>query len=190
MPTSSKKQLSPDDSVKLDSGADEAGLQTGDDLALAALSQASQDTPALDEADSELAESDRLAETLTSLQNLIERNANELQSLADKLKEKRDSLRNVFNNDGTLTDVQDKAKEATQEVKTRKSQLQADPQVTSLKVEIGELSEQKKEIEETLSNHLVNYHQLTNSTSFDTSDGDQWEFKIQARIKPRRKKQD
>jgi len=52
---------------------------------------------------------------------------------------------------------------------------------------IGELKEQQKEIEETLSNHLINYHAMTNSKSFDTSDGDQWDFSIKAKIRPRKK---
>ena len=59
-----------------------------------------------------------------------------------------------------------------------------DPTVVRLKNDIGELNEQKKEIEEALSNHLVNYYQLTNSKSIDTSDGDQREFVIRAKIKP------
>ena len=70
-----------------------------------------------------------------------------------------------------------------QTLKERRSQLQNDAQVTTLKIDIAELNEQKKELEETLSNQLVSYHSLTNSTSFDTSDGDQWEFKIHAKIK-------
>ena len=49
---------------------------------------------------------------------------------------------------------------------------------------------QQKELEETLSNHLVNYHSLTHSNSFDTSDGDQWEFSITAKIKPRKKRKE
>ena len=76
----------------------------------------------------------------------------------------------------------------TSKMKERKSQLQSDPQVTSLKIMIAELKEQQKELEETLSNHLINYHSLTNSKSFDTSDGDQWDFSIKAKIRPRGKK--
>ncbi|MFH2118228.1 MAG: hypothetical protein ABII10_00600, partial [Candidatus Paceibacterota bacterium] len=72
-------------------------------------------------------------------------------------------------------------------VKDRKSQMQSNPESMTLKAKIGDLSEQQKELEETLSNHLVNYYSMTNSHSFDTSDGDQWEFVVKARIKPRRK---
>jgi hypothetical protein len=76
-----------------------------------------------------------------------------------------------------------KAQVIEQELKEKKAKVTNDPKVVSLKLELAEIAQEKREIEETLSNHLVNYHQLTGSTSFDTSDGDQWEFKIQARVK-------
>jgi predicted nucleic acid-binding Zn-ribbon protein len=156
-------------------------VQNSDDLAKAALAEASGEgtNAALDEA----AASDQLAETLTSLQNLIEKHARELTRINSELKEKRESMKSVFENDVQLEEAKAEVERQNVALKERKSQLQSDPQVTSLKVDIAELNEQKKELEETLSNHLVNYHALTNSTSFDTSDGDQWEFNIKAKIK-------
>ncbi len=136
--------------------------------------------------DAEIAASNQVAETLSSLQSLIERQATELNRLAEEMKQKRESLKNIFDNDTQLGEAEAKAEVMTQEVKARRSQLQTDPQITSLKVQIGELNDQKKEIEESLSSHLVNYHQITNSTSFDTSDGDQWDFNICAKIKARK----
>ena len=136
--------------------------------------------------DAEIAASNQVAETLSSLQSLIERQATELNRLAEEMKQKRESLKNIFENDTQLGEAEAKAEVMTQEVKARRSQLQTDPQITSLKVQIGELNDQKKEIEESLSSHLVNYHQITNSTSFDTSDGDQWDFNIRAKIKARK----
>ena len=137
--------------------------------------------------DDEAEASDQLAETLGHLQNVIERNADLLTQLQNDLKLKRESLRNVFDNDTQLAEVTEQQKEASQQVKERKSKLQTSPEVTQLKTQIGELNEQKKEIEEALSNHLLNYYQMTNSTSFDTSDGDQWEFNIKAKVKGRKK---
>jgi chromosome segregation ATPase len=168
---------------------DQKKLQTSDDLALDALSEVSQNTPALpaDSEDAELAESNELAETLSSLQGVIERNAEHLETIANEMKVKREEMKNVFDNDSQLDEAQTQAKESTSKVKERRAALQSDPQVTSLKVQIGELSQQKKEIEETLSNHLVNYYSLTNSKSFDTSDGDQWEFSVRAKVKSRKK---
>ncbi|MCC6710779.1 MAG: hypothetical protein IT416_00275 [Candidatus Pacebacteria bacterium] len=143
---------------------------------------------ALAEADAEVESSNKVAETLGTLQNLIERHALNLEEIRKQIKETNESLRSVFENDTTLSTAQEEAQAVTSKVKERRSQLQSDPQVTSLKIKVGELKEQQKELEETLSNHLINYHTLTNSKSFDTSDGDQWDFSIRAKIRPRGKK--
>ena len=165
---------------KLDTGEEQEVLESGEDLALSALSQANKaDTSDMDEVQA----SDDLAETLMSLQNLIERNANELERVKNMLKEKRESLKSVYENDSALQEVADQAAVMQQQVKERKSALSNSAQATSLKAQIGEINQEKKEIEETLSNHLVNYYSMTNSKSFDTSSGDQWEFSIRAKVK-------
>lgn len=131
----------------------------------------------------EIKRSDELADTLISLQNLIEGHALELTKIDAELREKREAMKNVFENDATLSDKKEEIEQYNQQYKERKSQLQNNPQVISLKVDVADLNEQKKDLEETLSSHLINYHSLTNSTSFDTSEGDQWEFVIKAKIK-------
>lgn len=159
-------------------------ILTSDDLATQALAQAQTQTIAKNTTSSDEVEtSDQLAETLTALQNLIERNARELQKIDQELKAQRESLKDVFVSDVELTAAEEQVKSFSTEAKQRKSQLMNNPQVTSLKTKIGELSQTKNEIKETLSNHLVNYFQITNSKSFDTSDGDQWEFDIKAEVK-------
>ncbi len=164
---------------------DQKQISASDELALDALSQASKSSESTD-ADDEIKQSNELAETLTSLNNLIEKHARELTRIDGELKEKRQSLKNVFDNDIQLTEAREEVEKHTQAMKERRTQLQNDPQSTSLKIDVAELNQQKKELEETLSNHLVNYHALTNSTSFDTSDGDQWDFVIKAKIKAKK----
>ncbi|MBU1033941.1 hypothetical protein KKI22_03285 [Patescibacteria group bacterium] len=161
---------------------DQKQITSSDDLALDALSQASQEA----EGDEEISKSNELAETLTSLQNLIEKHARELTRIDGELKEKRQSLKSVFDNDVQLMEAKEEVEKHNEAMKERKVQLQNDPQSTSLKIDVAELNQQKKELEETLSNHLVNYHALTNSMSFDTSDGDQWDFSIRAKIKAKK----
>lgn len=164
---------------------DQKQISASDELALDALSQASKSSESTD-ADDEIKQSNELTETLTSLNNLIEKHARELTRIDGELKEKRQSLKNVFDNDIQLTEAREEVEKHTQAMKERRTQLQNDPQSTSLKIDVAELNQQKKELEETLSNHLVNYHALTNSTSFDTSDGDQWDFVIKAKIKAKK----
>jgi len=153
--------------------------QTGEDLANQALASVNND---VDEA----AASDKIAETLSALQGVIERNANELLTVSKTLKEKREMLKSALENDSEIAEAQTKAKALNDEIKQKKSQALNKPEIVNLKLEIAEISQNKKEIEETLSSHLVNYHQLTGSTSFDTSDGDQWEFSINARVKSKK----
>ena len=178
-----------DEKKLIDEGEETQSLQSGEDLALEALSQQSKGSVAVAGAgdDSEEMESDKLADTLGHLQNIIERNANELNRINEELKERRDSLKGVFENDQELAQAEDQVQEFTNAVKQRRSVLQSNPQATTLKAKIGELNEQKKEVEETISNHLINYFGLTNSKSFDTSDGDQWDFDIKAKVKARKK---
>lgn len=176
------------DNDKLEAGDDQDALQSGEDLALSALSKASQSAVISSNDDDELADSDDLAETLSSLQRVIERSAQELDSISTKLKEKRDSLKSVFENDAPLAEAKQQVDLHTTQLKERRAKLQTDPQVTTLKVQIGEINEQKKELEESLSNHLLNYYSLTNSKSFDTSDGDQWDFTVKAKVLSRKNK--
>ena len=166
------------DDIKTLPANDDQALPAGDDLALDALSQASQTD--------EVAQSDQVAETVMSLQNVIERNANNLDKLKNDLKLLREQLKSVFENDTELSAAEQQFDSFKGQVRDRKSKLQADPTVTRLKVQIGETTQSKKEVEEALSGHLVNYYQLTNSTSFDTSDGDQREFSIHAAVKSKK----
>ena len=131
----------------------------------------------------EIAQSEKIAETLNALQGVIERNARELGQLNKQLKEKREMLKNMVDNDTEVSAAAEKVKLIQNELKEKKAKISTDPAQVALKLEVAELANNKREIEETLSSHLVNYHQLTGSTSFDTSDGDQWEFKISARVK-------
>jgi hypothetical protein len=165
---------------------DDDKLESGEDVALAALSQASGTTttkPSKDESE----ESDNLAVTLSHLQSLLERYAMELERISGELKEKRESLKSVFENDSELNAAEEQVQTFAQQAKSRKSQLQNSPVAVGVKNQIVELNEQKKEIEETISNHLLSFYAMTNSKSFDTSDGDQWEFDIRAKVKSRRK---
>lgn len=157
---------------------------TGQQLAQQQLAAQDDQSTELDDA-TEVAQSDKLAETLQYLQNLIERNATQLKTVHDELKEKRESLQNILENDQELTEAETAAKSQVDAVKQRKASLQSTPESINLKNEVGELREKLHEIEDTLNSHLLNYYQLTNSTSFDTSDGDQWDFTVKAKLKTR-----
>ncbi|MCA9369618.1 MAG: hypothetical protein H6774_03115 [Pseudomonadales bacterium] len=173
--------MTDDTTQQLDTGETLDSLESGADLAAKALGTST--TKVLGDGDDELQESDDIAQTLTSLQNVIERNALQLERIKQETKEKRESLKSVYENDAQLSEAQVEAEAMSSKVKERRSTLKSSPQVTTLSNDIAGLNEQKKEIEEALNNHLLNYYTLTNSTSFDTSEGDQWDFKVSAKLK-------
>ena len=153
--------------------------KTGEELAQEALATVQNST-------NEVEQSQQIAETLSALQAVIERNARELLEVNETLKQKREMLKSNFESNVELGEAEAKVKALSDEVKQKKAKINASPEMVNLKLEIAEITQNKKDIEETLSSHLVNYHQLTGSTSFDTSDGDQWEFRIQAKVKARK----
>lgn len=177
-----KKQTNTD---ALPAGEETPKLKDAEDLAIDALSQTSQ---AEGEGLSEKEKSDQFAQTLHSLENVIESKAKKLMQLKDKMKKKRQMISNVFENDQEYQEVEEQKTEVYQEWKQRKNTLNETVQVRQLKEDLRDLKNDQKDLEASLSNHLINYHQLTNSTSFDTSDGDQWEFKIKAKVKTKKLK--
>lgn len=136
--------------------------------------------------DKEVEESNKIASTLLSLQNLIERNANELDVKKQQLKQLREQLKNVFDNDTELANVSEQATKITQQLKERKQSIDNQPEVRQLKLKMVDLKDEVKEIEETLNLSCINLFQMTGSNSFDTSDGDQREFELKARVKSKK----
>ncbi len=179
-----------DDNKQLSPGEEKKKIKSAEDLALDAMSQASKQAVGEGDGDMNIDEetkkSDQFAETLHSLENLVESKAKQLMLLKDKMKKKREMVKSVFENDAELSETTEKKKEVYQQWRQRKKQLRETSEVKDLKQDLKEMREERKGIEESLSNHLINYHQLTNSTSFDTSEGDQWEFKIKAKVKNRK----
>lgn len=161
---------------------------SADDAVQSIVDEQLTDDPSLvsDDVDQEAAESDKLAVQLSSLQQLIERGAEQLDKLKDAQKQLRESLKNVFENDAQLNEAEEKAVQIQSEVKDRKAQLDASAEVRQLKMKLADIKEDMKDLEESLNNHLINLFQLTGTNSFDTSDGDQREFVLKARIKPKK----
>src|SRR6185369_7284977 len=95
---------------------DQQQSTTGDDLANEALASVSTDP-------------EEMGEALTSLQNIIERNANELDRISENLRMQKESLKSVFENDAELSDIEEQAALVTTKVKDRKSKLQGSSQV-------------------------------------------------------------
>lgn len=188
----------------LEPGQEPEKIESAQEAAVAALSEASQKSQSgqsdqsddtansnssagmSDQLADEVAKSDDFADTLHSLETLIESKAKKLMRLKQTMKKKRQMIKSVFENDNQLAETEEKKAEVYQAWKERKSELKESPEIKELREAVREMKQEQKDIEESLSHHLINYHQLTNSTSFDTSEGDQWEFKIKAKVKNRK----
>ncbi len=171
----------------LPQGKNPPQLQDAQDLAIDALSESSKNPKVVEKDTSEAKESDDFAQTLHSLESVIESKATKVMDLKEKMSEKSQMVKNIYENDVAFAETEAVKQEAVQAHKQRQLAIEETAQVRSLRDDLRQFKEEIKDLEESLSNHLINYHQLTNSTSFDTSDGDQWEFNIKAKVKNRKK---
>ena len=80
------------------------------------------------------------------------------------------------------------AKEAAEAFKKRKQELKDSVEAKEATAKAKEVREEIKDIEESLTNHLLNYYQITGTKSFPTPDGEEREFRLNARILPNRNK--
>ena len=184
------------DQQTLSSQDEQKQIEASDDLAIEAVSEATkQVSQSMSDTSgstsdsqqmSEVEKSDEFADTLHSLEQVIESKASKLMQLKQNIKHKQQMIKNVFENDVELAEAEQQKAEVQQSWKERKAKISDTAEVTELRQEVKEMRANQKDLEESLSNHLINYHQLTNSTSFDTADGDQWEFNIKAKVKTKK----
>lgn len=124
---------------------------------------------------------------LQQLEALVSRKVNQIDELKEKLKNFREQVRNVAENDGQLQKAEQTAHDAVTAIQKRKSEIRDLPEVKSLKIEMKEVRDEIKELQETLNNNLVTLHQLTGTKEFTTLGGETREFELVARLKPRKR---
>ncbi len=122
-------------------------------------------------------------ESLNATQSLVQRLADQMDEISLKQKELNTMLKNIFDNDTTLAEAKNAAKEAANAVKTRQADLNNSQEVKEVKLKLSETKEDLAMIQDSLNVHLVNYYQMTGATSFPTSDGGEREFSLLAKLK-------
>lgn len=122
-------------------------------------------------------------ESYQATQNLILRLGRQQDELQEQIKQMRDMLSNIFENDESFTQAQVTANEATSLLKKRRGELNETEEVVTLKAKIKDANEDLKLVKESLNNHLINYFQLTGSTALDLPDGQEREFTLNAKLK-------
>lgn len=138
-----------------------------------------------EEAQSQLDESsDFDQESFDATQNLIYNLGEQLDEINDDLREYREMIKNVYENDETLQEAKQVADEAKQVMKERKNDLNNTQEVKELKAKMGDAKEERKMLQESLQNHLLNYYQMTGgSTTVDLPDGSERDYSLKAKLK-------
>ncbi len=124
----------------------------------------------------------QFGEELTSLRNLIQRYAQQMDDMKAQIKEVSDSLRNMFDNDTELQQLEEQAKTMTTDVKNKRQRVKESPEAVQLQMKIKEFKEEQKEISDTLNNYLLRYYQMTGSTVIEDDSGDEREIRINAKL--------
>jgi oligoendopeptidase F len=125
-------------------------------------------------------------EEFEALKGLVSRKTSQADTLKSKVKELAESVKNIFGNDAELAAAQEKEKEVKKEVKTRRAYLNNQPETQDIKFHLKEAKEELKDVEDSLSNQLLNLYQMTGVKEFETAAGEVREFVIKARVKAKK----
>jgi small-conductance mechanosensitive channel len=130
---------------------------------------------------------DSATESLTAIEGIIRRQASRIDELKEKLKTYSDQLRSILANDETLTNVEEEVKQATRKQKERKMTLGNSAESMQLKMHKKETQESIKDLEQSLSNHLLNLYNMTGIKEFDTDDGGKREYDVKAKLRGKKR---
>ncbi len=128
-------------------------------------------------------------DTLSAVEGIIRRQSVRLDALRDEAKTFADQLKSILDNDEALTNVEEEVKQATRKQKERKATLANSPESMQLKYKLKEVKDSIKDIEESLSNHLLNLYKITGIKEFDTDDGKRREFDVRAKLRGTKKQE-
>lgn len=125
-------------------------------------------------------------DTLSALQALLERQAERVDDLRRKIRAASESMKSIMDNDEKLAEVTQAAEKVSLDIKSRKKTLTESPEFREQRTKTIELKDELKELEESLNSHLISYFQQTGVKTFDTTGGDQREFKVYAKVLPKK----
>ncbi len=140
-----------------------------------------------DELASQTVQAEEFGEQLTAIQNIVERYGDQLDELNKKIRDLRESLTNLFENNEELQEAEQKEKAVKTEVTAKKQRIKESPEAVQFQIKIKELLEEANEVKQTVSNHLIRYYQLTGSQVIETASGGEREFSVSARLKGKKK---
>jgi len=122
------------------------------------------------------------AQDLINLDGLIKNYLSRLQELRDQLRESREQLEDMLINDLTYHEQTEKAKEAGKSKNQTKSQLLKQPLALELAEKLKSSREEVKDIQQSLSDYLLQYQRLTGANEFEDKDGNVREIKYTVKL--------
>ena len=126
-------------------------------------------------------------EEFRSLQNLIVVLTHQQDEIKANLKNLKQMYKNIFENDEDLVKHEESLSQAKKSVNDRKTELKGRGDVIELRSKIEDASEDLLMVTDSLSNHLLNYFQITGSKTVDLPGGNEREYTIKAKLKGKEK---
>lgn len=136
---------------------------------------------------SEVASAEEFGDELISVQSVIRRYSEQQEKLNGEIKERRESLKNLFENNEELQKLEETQKTVNSDVKQKKQRIKESPEAVQLQMKLKELQEEMAEVQQSLSNHLLRYFQMTGSQVIEEADGNEREFSLKARLKGKKR---
>lgn len=109
---------------------------------------------------------------LLDVESIIKRHLIDIEKLQGEIKDQRAMFEDSFNNDANYKALADKAKEATRQKNALKQQLLKTPAITELDNKIKSQKEELSDLQQAVSDYLLEYQRLSGSNQFETDNGD------------------
>lgn len=119
---------------------------------------------------------------LLDLENLIKSHISGVDTRRTELRKQKEMLNDIFNNDPTYREMDEKVKAANKDKSEVKARLARQPNAMGLSEKVKNLSSEIKEMEEALSDYLREYQRLSGSNEIETDDGDVREIVYVAKL--------
>lgn len=116
---------------------------------------------------------------------IIQRQMAEIDRLKDEKKNHRESLNNLLENNAEYNEKNEAKKSAAREAKLAKDKVLVTPEATNIVVKMDDVTAEIKELQESLSNHLMVYHTKTGNRSFEDAEGNERTIVYNYKVKPK-----
>ena len=114
--------------------------------------------------------------------NIISNQIEKIDEIKRKQKLFKEQIDDLVLNNESYQGAEELAKEATKKAKELKANIMQTQAYKELKSKIKELREDQKDLQESLSGHLLDLYQTTGVMEYESPGGDVYEYKISAKI--------